>query len=258
MKQKTMPPPKGGRRRKWALGTGLVLAGFVAMVWTTGFILESSDLPRRWIEARVNGMVDGRLSLGKVSVSLLSGRIQADRIVFREPGGTERIATDRLLLDLAWWGLAGRTILLETVEVDRLHVRLNRGADGRIDLVESLTPHGQTPPPSSEPTSPSWNVILQSLTVNDGRVAISDAVSAVAVEMDGISVQASGDAASRSVEADIGWARATFDTENRSVPLGSGRWQGTLWPGPARSVESKNRRWPGPFVDFRSCDRNPR
>lgn len=248
MKQKMTPPPKGGYRCLWPLWAGLAIAGFAGVVWAAGFILESSDFPRRWIEARVNGMVDGRLSLGKVSVSLLRGRIDAERIVFREPGGQERITADRLLVDLAWWGLAGRAVVLEAVEANRLHVRLNRGADGRIDLVDGLTPHGQAPPPPSEPTSPSWNVILQSLTVVDGRVAISDAASGVAVEMDGISVTVSADVASRSADTDIVWARASLDTGDRLVPLGSGRWQGRYGQGRLDPMNLRVEGGPAPLV----------
>ncbi|MBI9085010.1 MAG: translocation/assembly module TamB domain-containing protein [Desulfobacterales bacterium] len=248
MKRKKTLPPKGRFRRLGVLLAGLTIAGFVAMVWAAGFILTSSDLPRRWIESRVNGMVAGRLSLGKVSVSLLRGRIDADRIVFRGDGGQEWISADRLLVDLAWWGLAGRTVVLETVEVEGLRIRASRDIEGRIDLVECLAPPRPDPPPPSEPDAPSWNVIVQSLTVIDGQVAIADAVSDVAVEIGGISVKLAADASALSAEADLGWTRATLAAGNRLVPLGSGRWQGRYRQGRLDPISLRVDGGPAPLV----------
>ena len=104
-------------------------------------------------------------------------RAQVSALALRARGGGDPIlALDTIATSGARFDLASRELVVPSVELARGRVAVIQGADGRIPLLEGLTPVGR---PSREPRAPTpetppWKVRVETVSARDVQLALGD------------------------------------------------------------------------------------
>jgi translocation and assembly module TamB len=116
------------RRRLVALVSGLSLLGLGFLATLAAVLVTRSDTGRDWVRellmTRLKGSVHGRMYVGKISGSMLTG-VVVDSLEIRDEEDSLFLATGRISVTYDPRDLWDRRILLNTVEVEHpvVHVR---------------------------------------------------------------------------------------------------------------------------------------
>jgi hypothetical protein len=118
------------------------------------------------------GYRDRQATLGLENI-----RARVSALALRASGGGDPIlALDTIEASGARFDLASRELVVPSIEAANGHLTAIQNADGRIPLLESLTPRGKksreprTPVPETRP----WKVLVGTVTARDVRVALGD------------------------------------------------------------------------------------
>jgi hypothetical protein len=111
----------------------------------------------------------------QATLSLEDIRAEVSALALRARGGGDPIlALDTIAASGARFDLANRTLVVPSIEVANGRVAVIQGADGRIPLLESLTPIGKPSRESSAPATQPWKVLVETVTARDVQVAFGD------------------------------------------------------------------------------------
>jgi Domain of Unknown Function (DUF748) len=128
----------------------------------------SVDLAMRYRFAYGNGQTTLGLEGIRAQVSALA--------LSASSGGDPILALETIATSDARFDLASRELVLPSIEVAKGRVALVQGADGRIALLESLTPVGRSTQESKAPaleTQP-WKILVESVKARDVQVVLGD------------------------------------------------------------------------------------
>ena len=115
----------------------------------------------------VAGAVDGRIEVGDVSGSLLTGVTLSD-VKLYDPDSTLVGALPRVELTYSPFDFAAGRVVLQEVHLTRPYINLVQHKNGRLDL-EDLLRLGR---PDSGPHRPPPLVLLRNVRIDDGTVVV--------------------------------------------------------------------------------------
>jgi len=87
------------------------------------------------------------------------------------PGSAPVFSAQRLMMDLGFLALFRRTVEVQRIELDDVAVSLDRAKDGTL-LLPAAAPSETPPEPPAD--GPGWGVLIQSVTLHDGRIGFRD------------------------------------------------------------------------------------
>lgn len=168
-----VPWPTSRRRR-----AVLVLLGVAAV-----FRVLLPYVLRPILVAQASQALHARVEIGDVDCSLLRGGVALERVTVRPPEGAPAppaeepawIAWKRVAVELRWLPLFRKAIRLRTIEIDSLHVALDRLENGGFNLTTLGKPpaaEGEVPPPSAAPSP--WSFGVDRLVLRQGGVRFRD------------------------------------------------------------------------------------
>lgn len=175
------------KRRKW-LWVVLALAGLVLLAaLALPFVLDV-DRYRGLIEQRAEQALGRDVRLGALKLSLLPFGVRVDDVgigALPGEGGGELLTVEHLRVGARLLPLLGKRLEVTKIVVDGPTLNLERGADGRWNVERLLgedaagSGEGSGPPGSAEGPQ----ILVESLRVRGGRIAIRDASFADPLEL---------------------------------------------------------------------------
>ncbi|MFP4347862.1 MAG: translocation/assembly module TamB domain-containing protein [Desulfococcaceae bacterium] len=94
---------------------------------------------QRMVRNRINGAIPGEIAWDGLRISPFGGRLELTGAVVSGPDGAKIISADRLFLNISTAALARGVISIETAELDRPRVWLERYESGDLNLARAFT-----------------------------------------------------------------------------------------------------------------------
>jgi autotransporter translocation and assembly factor TamB len=230
--RKADPRPGGSVLKRWLVRLALclgALAVLVVAVTIGALVLLHSEFGQRWLQARVNEALNGRIAWHALRLSPTEARLSIEQLRLEGPGGEALAGFDRFEVGWSWRRLAAGELFLSGSLWEPWAHLIRRG-DGRLNLAEAF------PAPTEEAADPAplppFNVVLDAFELRGGSVRYLDPAQGHASEMHGIRLTAAGDLARRSarltLSADAGrletpQLRTDLDILRFNAALGDGR-----------------------------------
>jgi len=176
--EKDAPAPRRrwGRRRVALLVLGALL--IAARVGLPGYL-------RGVIEEQGTALLSGRVTVGDVDLSLLRGEVVLKDVALAADDATPEevplVAFGRFWVNVAWWPLTRKVVVVEDVGLDALDVRVDRLADGSV-VLPSLRPVAEAAAEvdeagsEEEPAADPWGVVIESLAIDRSALQLEDFV----------------------------------------------------------------------------------
>ena len=138
----------------------------------TGFIIAPRII--QWYAPRyVQQNLNCRLSIDKIRTNPFLLTLSIDRFSLVQEDGQQLVGFDKLFIDLETVSLFKRAIVLQEVHLEKPDIHIVIESDGSINFSKLTASPPQTEIPASSDTRP-LPLILQSATIQDGRIAILD------------------------------------------------------------------------------------
>jgi hypothetical protein len=164
----------------------------VAVVLVLAIRAALPAIVRSVLEDQGTALLQGRLAVGDVDLSLLRGLVTLEDVALRPddapPDATPLVACKKLWVNLGWLALASKTIEVQDVGVQGLAVRVDRLSDGAL-VLPSVRAAGAAAPPAPEAQGEAaipeargeapapWGVVIDQLALEDASVQLDDHVS---------------------------------------------------------------------------------
>ncbi len=182
--------PSGARPRsrlRWGILLAILLLGIAARV-------ALPYLLRPQLESQLSALIDGRVSIAVLRLSLLQGVVGLERIdVFSaaDETGEPVVALGDLELDLSWGDLFSKRVRIETLRLANPTVNVRRLVSGDVNLSRLVVASEEDDGASGEPSE--WTVGLDEVVLESGALHfVDDAVAAsepIALEIDNIDIE---------------------------------------------------------------------
>jgi hypothetical protein len=104
-------------------------------------------------------------------------RARVSGLALRASGAADPILSlDTMVASDVRFDLASRELIVPSIEVANGRVDATPSPDGRLPLLEGLTPVGKPTPESAEPApaTPPWKILVETVTARDVQVALGD------------------------------------------------------------------------------------
>ncbi len=153
-----------------------VLAALVIVLIVLAQVLVTPERVKSVVLPKAEEVLHRPISLGKVSVSILSG-VTLDQLVVGGKEGAEPFVTaDRVVLRYKIWPLFFKRVVIDEVRLIAPHIRVERLADGSFnfsDLLQSEKAGTAVPPEQKSAGSP-IDLLVSQVAITGGEVLFLD------------------------------------------------------------------------------------
>jgi hypothetical protein len=154
--------------------TAVVLAAVMAIAFVGTLVLTRTDWGRervrRLVLNQLEGVVNGQVTIGRVSGNLLNGAT-VEAFAIRDTAGQLFLAADRISARYSIWNLLTRKIDLRSVYLHRPLVVLDRPPGGKWNYQRIFPPSDTTKPGYVRRRGFPW-IVLHGVTLTEGRFVI--------------------------------------------------------------------------------------
>lgn len=163
--------PAAWLKRRWVLPC----AALVALYALGGFVLAPWLLGRQ-VVSLAHEQLGREASVGAVRINPFTLSLRVADFALRDVDGSELIGFAGLHARLSAASLLRRAWILSELSLDAPHVRLVRGADGALNLMQLLPPAAEPAPAARQQGLP--RLVVHRLRIKDGAVDFTDEVPA--------------------------------------------------------------------------------
>lgn len=187
--------------------TGIAIGALAACLFILTVslaIFVNTDHFRNILLNKINAAIAGNLTTTGHDISLLKGRVALQNLTLENPPGNRLATLDYLMVDIAFFPLLTRTLVIETMAVKKPDIRLKIDKEGVVDIVEAFN---ASPPvkkaQTQEQPGTSFDVIAQNIRITDGDCHITSEADNLEVDLNRITIQAQADLLKKTGEIDL-------------------------------------------------------
>lgn len=160
--------PKTWHQRR----SGRILIGAVVLLllYTVGGFWIAPSILSSQLRKQLPPLTHREVSVGTIEINPFQFTLTISNLSLTEPGGAPFLSWERFHADLELASIWRRAIVLEDVEITRAIVELERMTNGTFNFANLLPPT----PSASQTNSPLPRIEIQSLLVDEGRIALRD------------------------------------------------------------------------------------
>ena len=189
--------------------TILIFSTLVAAFCIIVTVGSNSTTVHRYAISQINKAIPGKLTLGKLHISILSLRFELHKLTLADSIDNNLAGFDKLLVDISLTELLKRKLVVQKAVLEHPWVTLEMNSEGRISLLDAF-PQSE-PPDTADSTSKLFPVELRSLDIIGGKVLFAAEQDSLKIQAYGLSISASGQTDSFAVEGCITLDSATLE-----------------------------------------------
>jgi autotransporter translocation and assembly factor TamB len=171
-----------------------VLASCLIILAISLSVFVNSDHFRNILLNKINASIAGNLTVDGHEISFLKGRIALQNLTLENPPGNRPATLKYLMADIAFLPLLTRTLVIESMILEKPDIRLKVDKHGAVDIVEAFKAPPQTTkePTQKQPSTP-FDLIAQNIWITDGDCHITIEPDNLQVDLNRITIQAKAD-----------------------------------------------------------------
>ena len=220
---------------KRLLSIGLVLLALLGLsLIVGGTLILNTDRALELALKRLNAGIPGTVALTRHEISMLDSRLELNELVVTGPANEKLFGFDHLIVDWSWAALLKREIRLERVAVQNPWALLEMDAKNGLNLLQafpSAPDQAKTPPSETFTILPIFNLVIQDLALEEGRVSFTRVARDIRFQVNQIHLDARGNLAQQSGELALTSGLIHVDTPRITTALKDFRLQAGLRDG---------------------------
>lgn len=181
--------------------TAIILAALTAGVFAL-IACVKLDAVHQFVLNQVNKAIPGKITLGRLKLSLLDLRVEIRDLGLCDSAGNDLAGLDRAILDVSMKNLLKRKLIVEKVAVVRPYANLEFDTSGQLLLLNAL-PKGKEKPADTSvvKSSKPFPIELKDFNLSGGKVFFSSVKDSLILQAHGLSISAKGK--TDSISADV-------------------------------------------------------
>lgn len=203
-----------GKKVKRLLKIFGVVSGLIFLVVAGIVFYLKTDSARETILKKVNDSIPGTLILKSHRFSLLKAEVEITGFELKGPSDEPIADLDRLFLDISLTALLSKTVLVESLVVEKPRVGLVVDKDGNLNLLGAFPPSsGRTEPEEEKPeTGSDIGMVVEQARLTEGEFRFEDRGKGLKAETGQISLIIDGDLRNETGSLDAQIGKTVFDS----------------------------------------------
>lgn len=218
------------RPRRLIRRLSLFLAGGVVLCVPLPWILNLAPVHQSLL-ARLNGRLDGQLTVDGLSFSPYTSRLELRGLVLLDRTGHPLLRVARLELVVSLWSLTRRELNVRLLDLEDPWVRLETGPDGRLTLLAVFDPLlVPKPDPEIPAAKDPFRIVVDNLRITGLGLSLSRYAGLDTAELANLDLTASGAWPDRRATVDLGLQGLDLDVDSHPLRLDSLAFAGRYEP----------------------------